>query len=103
VKASLATARLPRELVGPLAVALRSREPVEAVGPIQVVAPRRADWDIQAFRIRNIPIPRDAVSKLVSRALGDSTRRTVPVKIPAGIREIRVRPSGATLFGSARP
>jgi hypothetical protein len=103
VKASLATARLPRELIGPLAVALRSREPVEAAGPIKVVAPREADWDVQSFRIRNFPIPRDAVSKLVSRALGDSTRRTVPVKIPAGIREIRIRPSGATLFGNARP
>jgi hypothetical protein len=103
VKASLATARLPREMVGPLSVALRPREPVEAAGPIKVVAPRRADWDIQSFRIRNFPIPRDAVSKLVSRALGDSTRSTVPVKIPAGIREIKIRPSGAILFGNTRP
>jgi hypothetical protein len=102
VKASLATARLPRELVGPLAVALRSREPVEAAGPIEVVGPRRADWDVRSFRIRNFPIPRDAVSKLVSRALGDSTRNTVPVRIPAGIREIKIRPSGATLFGNPR-
>lgn len=103
VKASLATARLPRELVGPLAVALREREPIEAAGPIEVVGPRRADWDVQSFRIRNFPIPRDAVSKLVSKALGDSTRRTVPVRIPAGIRAIKIRPSGATLFGNARP
>lgn len=103
VKASLATARLPRELVGPLSVALRPREPIEAAGPIEVLAPRSAAWEVQSFRIRNFPIPRDAVSKLVSRALGDSTRHTVPVRIPAGIREIRVRPSGATLLGTARP
>lgn len=103
VKASLATARLPRELVGPLAVALRPREPIEAAGPLKVVGPRKADWDVQSFRIRNFPIPRDAVSKLVSRALGDSDKKTVPVRIPAGIREIRIRPSGATLFGSSRP
>jgi hypothetical protein len=103
VKANLATARLPRELVGPLAVALRPKEPIEAAGPIRVVGPRRADWDVQSFRIRSIPIPRDAVGKLVARALGDSTQRSVPVRIPAGIREIRVRPSGATLFGTSRP
>jgi hypothetical protein len=102
VKASLATARLPRELVGPLAVALREREPIEASGPIEVVGPRRAEWDVQSFRIRGFPIPRDAVSKLVSRALGDSTQDKVPVRIPAGIGEIRIRPSGATLFGTAR-
>jgi hypothetical protein len=103
VSANLATARLPRELVGPLAVALRDREPIEAAGPLQVVAPRTAEWAVRSFRIRNIPLPRDAVPSLMSRALGDSTRRTVPVRIPAGIREIRIRPSGATLFGAARP
>lgn len=103
VTARLATAGLPRALIGPLAVALRPTEPIEAAGPIQVVAPRRAEWAVRSFRIRNFPIPRDAVEKLVSRSLGDSTRRTVPVQIPAGIREIRVRPSGATLLGAARP
>ena len=61
------------------------------------------EWALRSFRIRNFPLPQDAVPQLVSRALGDSTRRTVPVRIPAGIREIRVRPSGATLFGNARP
>jgi hypothetical protein len=87
VSANLATARLPRELAGPL----------------QVVAPRTAEWAVRSFRIRNIPLPQDAVPKLVSRALGDSSKRTVPVRIPAGIREIRIRPSGATLFGTVRP
>ncbi len=102
VNAKLATARLPRELTGPLSVALREREPVQAAGPIQVVAPGKAEWAVRSFRIRDFPIPRDAVPKLVAKAFGDSTRRTVPVRIPPGIREIRIRPSGATLFG-ARP
>jgi hypothetical protein len=102
VRARLATARLPRELVGPLAVALRPTEPIEAAGPIEVVGPRRAEWVVQSFRIRSFPIPRDAVPKLVSKALGDPNKRTVPVRIPAGIHEIRVRPSGATLIGAPR-
>jgi hypothetical protein len=102
VNAKLATARLPRELTGPLTVALREREPVQAAGPIRVVGPGKAEWAVQSFRIREFPIPRDAVPRLVAKAFGDSTRRTVPVRIPSGIREIRIRPSGATLFG-ARP
>ena len=102
VTAKLATARLPRELTGPLAVALREREPVQAAGPIRVVGPGKAEWAVRSFRIREFPIPRDAVPMLVAKAFGDSTRRTVPVRIPSGIREIRIRPSGATLFG-ARP
>lgn len=102
VNAKLATARLPRELTGPLTIALREREPVQAAGPIRVVSQGKAEWAVRSFRIREFPIPRDAVPRLVAKAFGDSTRRTVPVRIPSGIREIRIRPSGATLFG-ARP
>lgn len=102
VNAKLATARLPRELTGPLAVALREREPVRAAGPIRVARPGRAEWAVNAFQIREFPIPRDAVPKLVAKAFGDTTRRTILIRIPEGIREIRVRPSGATLLGAPR-
>lgn len=103
VKAMLATARLPRELTGPLAIALRSKEPIKAGGPLKVVEPRMAEWEVRSFSIRDIPLPRDAVPKLVAKAFGDTTRRTIPVRIPAGVRDIRLRPSGATLFGVRRP
>jgi hypothetical protein len=42
------------------------------------------------------------VPGLVGLALGDPTRKTVPVKVPPGIRAIRVRPGGATLYGATR-
>lgn len=103
VNAKLATARLPRELIGPLAIALREREPIQAAGPLEVTGPGRAEWEVRSFRIRNFPIPRDAVPKLVARAFGDTARRTIPVRIPDGIREIHVRPTGATLIGAPRP
>jgi hypothetical protein len=103
VSAILSTARLPKELTGPLAVALRPKEPVQGAGPLRVVAPRRAEWAVRSFRIRDFPIPRDVVPRLVSKALGDTTRSTVPIRIPAGIREIQVHPSGAVLYGVPRP
>ena len=102
VRARLATARLPKELVGPLAIALQPTEPIEAAGPLKVVGPRQAEWALRSFRIRNFPLPGDAVPKLVSKALGDPNRRTVPVRIPAGIREIRVQRGGAILYGVPR-
>ncbi|HEV2085127.1 MAG TPA: hypothetical protein VGR09_08590, partial [Gemmatimonadales bacterium] len=58
VSALLSTARLPRELTGPLAVALRPKERIEAAGPLRVVEPRQAEWAVHSFRIRNFPIPR---------------------------------------------
>jgi hypothetical protein len=101
VRARLATARLPRELVGLLAVALRPTEPIQAAGPLRVVGPSRAEWALRSFSIRGVPLPQDAVPKLVAKALGKPDRRTVPVRIPAGIREIRVRSSGVTLLGGS--
>jgi hypothetical protein len=103
VGARLRTARLPRDLVGPLAMALRPTEPVEAAGPIRVIGRGRGEWIVRSFRIRDFPIPDAMVPRLVSRAFGDSTRRTVPLKIPAGVTDIRVHPGGATLYGAARP
>lgn len=100
LKARLATARLPKELVGPLSMALKPTEPIEAAGPLTVVAPRKAEWAVRSFSIRGFPLPSDAVPKLVSKALGDPSRQTVPVRIPAGIRDIRLRPTGATLYGT---
>lgn len=99
----LRTARLPREVVGPLGVVLREREPVEAAGPLEVTGPGQGEWTVRSLRIRDFPIPADAVPTLVARAFGDSGRRTVPVRIPAGVRAVRIRPGGATLYGAARP
>jgi hypothetical protein len=103
VQARLRTARLPHDLVGPLAVALRETEPVKAAGPFQVTGAGEGEWKLRSFRIRDFPLPADAVPHLVARAFGDSTRHAVPVRIPRGIRDIRIRPAGATLYGAPRP
>jgi hypothetical protein len=103
VRARLRTARLPKELVGPLGVALRPFEPVQAVGPLRVVGPGTGEWAIRSVRIRDFPVPDAMVARLVSRALDDPGRHTVPWRVPSGVRAIRLRPSGATLYGAARP
>jgi len=103
VRARLRTDRLPREVVGPLAAALRPNEPVEAIGPLRVTGPRTGEWAVRSFRIRDVPVPASAVPRLVSRALDMPGRGTVPWTVPPGVRAIRVRPAGATLYGGPRP
>ena len=103
VRARLRTARLPRELVGPLATALRPNEPVEAIGPLRVLSPGAGEWAVRSFKIRDIPVPAPAVPRLISRALDEPGRETVPWAVPAGIRAIRIHPGGATLYGAPRP
>jgi hypothetical protein len=100
--ARLRTARLPREAVGPLAVALRETEPIEAAGTLRVVEPGQGEWTVRSFRIRDFPVPADLVPGLIARALDRKRQDAVPVKMPAGIAEIRVRPDGATLYGVPR-
>ena len=58
---------------------------------------------MRSFRIRDIPVPAAAVPRLVSRALDEPGRGTVPWTVPAGIRAIRIHPGGATLYGAVRP
>jgi hypothetical protein len=103
VRARLRTARLPKELVGPLGVALRAYEPVQAAGPLRVLGPGTGEWAIRSVRIRDFPLPDAMVPRLVSRALGDPSRHTVPWRVPAGVRGIRLRTGSATLYGAARP
>jgi hypothetical protein len=101
VSALIRTARLPKELIGPVAMALKDQEPIDAEGPIRVAAPGLAEWEIDRFRFRDFPIPRDAVPKLMGRAMGDSgAARAVPVRMPRVVTELRVRPGGLTLYGA---
>ncbi len=102
VSARLHTAALSPELVGPLAGALGPTEPVEAAGPLRVTRPGAGEWRVRSFRIGNFPVPDEMVPRLVGQALGDPDRTTVPVKVPEGVRAIRVRPGGATLYGATR-
>src|SRR5512140_2777019 len=49
--ASLRTARLPRELLGPLAIAVRSREPISAGGAVRMLRPGSAEWVIDRLTV----------------------------------------------------
>lgn len=102
LRGRLRTARLPREVVGPFAAALRPDEPVEAIGPLRVTGPGTGEWVVRSFQIRDVPVPAAAVKRLVARALDDPARETVPWRVPDGIRGVRVRPTGVTLYGAPR-
>jgi hypothetical protein len=96
--ALLNTARLPKELVGPMAVALRPWERVRAAGPVRVVVPGEAVWEIRQLRVRDFPFPKDVVPGVMGRALGDTARHAVPIHLPRGVRDARITPRGVTLF-----
>ena len=100
--AGLATGRLPRDVVGPFGIILRDREPVRASGPIVVTQPGVGEWTIDRMEVRGIPLPADAVPRLLDRLFGEPGRRSVALKLPAGVRAVRVSPDGLVLYGAGR-
>jgi hypothetical protein len=103
VRARLRTGRLPSDVVGPLAIALRESEPIEVIGPLRVVRPTVGQWDVRSIRIRELPLPADLVPRMVGRVLGDRQQETIPVRIPPGVRAIRLAPGAAILYGAKSP
>jgi hypothetical protein len=97
VGARVATANLPRSALGPLALALHDHERVRVTGPVTVVGPGRGEWRIERLNLAGVPLPVDAVRPLLDRSFG---RQTLPIALPPGVTDIRIRPSGAVLFGA---
>lgn len=101
VSALARTTEIPRETLGPLAGALDEWEPVEAAGTLSVARPGWAAWRVEALALRDIPLPRAAIAELVAQILPDAEPRTIPLRIPDGIGDLRVRPDGVTLYGGS--
>lgn len=102
IRARLRTGRLPSDVVGPLAIALRETEPIEAVGPLRVLRPSVGEWDVRSIEIRELPLPADLVHRVVGRVLGDPRQESVPLRVPPGVRAIRLTPGAAILYGVKR-
>ncbi len=101
VRGTVRTGKLPSEVLGPAALVVREREPVEMAGPLVSVGAGRAEWRIRDLELRGVPLPTAAVQALLHRAVGDSTARGIPFPLPGGARDVRVSPAGLILY--ARP
>jgi hypothetical protein len=98
VSAVIRTGRLPSEVLGPFASAVRDREPIRAEGNLRVLEPGMGGWDVQRMQFRDIPLPKDAIPRLLDRVSGDSGMREVPVRLPRAVADVRVRSDGLTLY-----
>jgi hypothetical protein len=99
VEASLITSQIPRNVLGPLESMVGPREHLSASGTVALVEPGRAVWVVDRLSLGNFPFPRDMIPRLLERALGSHSSE-VPFRVPRGIRNVKIRPSGVSLFGS---
>ena len=98
----LETALIPRDAMGPFAGVLDPWEPVSASGPVHVVRPGKAEWEIRELSVRGFPFPRAVIERVVSDGMHGRQSR-VAFQLPAGVSSLRIRPEGVTLYrGEAR-
>lgn len=100
---NVTTTRLPRELLGPFGTALGPKEPVAATGRLIVTGPGSAEWRVERLRVRNFSFGQSVTAKIVEQGLGGSSDGGIRFKLPPGIDDIRVRPTGVTLYRAPAP
>lgn len=102
VHASLATEAIPRQALGPLRHLVRARESVSVSGRLMVLGPATGELQVESVKLRGIPFPSAFTGRFMSASLGASDDGSVRFKLPHGIRDLRVRPSGVVLYGGGK-
>lgn len=99
-RAGLKMDLLGKGLLGPLAGAFGTREPVSVSGPARVAAVGAVAWEPDSFVIRSFPLPRSAVPLLVNKLTGRPDG-VVPIKVPPTVGDLHIRPDGVTFYRRA--
>lgn len=90
-----------RDLLGPLAELLGSRQQLLMAGPVALRDTGMLAWQCDEFVIRAFPFPPSAIPKMVNRMTG-GTGGAFLIPVPPTVGEIRVRADGITLYRQAR-
>jgi hypothetical protein len=98
ISARLETTQMLRDALGSLAGALGAWERVAAEGPIVATAPGQAEWRVDAVSVRDFTLPTETSRRLIERALPGAKDGVVPLVLPRGISNLRIRPTGVALY-----
>jgi hypothetical protein len=98
ISARLETAQILRTALGALAGALGAWERVAAEGPVVATAPGQAEWRVDALSVRDFTLPAETSRRLIERALPGAKDGVVPLVLPRGISNLRIRPTGVALY-----
>lgn len=90
-----------RDLLGPFAEMLGSRQPIRVAGPGSVRAPGQLAWGVDEFVIRSFPFPQSAIPRLADKLTGRSDGAFI-IRVPETVGDVRVRRDGVTFYREAR-
>jgi hypothetical protein len=98
----LATTVIPRAALGPFASLLHDSERLGLEGRVEMLGARRGVWRVDGLALRGVTLPAGMVRRLTATSLGGTAEGAIDFAVPAGVRDLRVRPDGVTLYGGAR-
>jgi hypothetical protein len=103
VRGSLDLTGVPRNLLGPLASALRSREPAAIGGPLSVDSTGHLQLTVTYLTLHDFPFPRGTIPRILGAAHVPGARgATVPIPLAARLGDVRVSPSYVRFYRSAQ-
>lgn len=102
VGAMLATEAIPRRALGPFRRFVRARERISVGGRLVVLGAESGALRVDAVSLRGLPFPSAMIGRFMSASLDASEDGTVRFKLPKGIRDLKVAPSGVVLYGGGR-
>jgi hypothetical protein len=93
--------------LGPLSGLLGEREEMQIGGNIVVVRPGLAEFRIEQIKLRDFPVPRGAIPRLVAQIRRDSVPAGVsadalPFQIPPYIGDVRVNQGRITIYKAVK-
>lgn len=104
VRGRLDADRLPPGVLSQLAEWVAGREPVEAHGSLGLLRVGTGELRISQVRVRGVPLPRAAWTRLISGAVEGGEPGSVTFPLPAWVTGLRVRSGGAVMYGGrSRP
>jgi hypothetical protein len=102
VNAMLATEAIQAQALGPFRHLVRAREKVSVGGRLAVLGPATGELRVEAVKLRGIPFPTALIGRFMSASLDADQDGSVRFKLPHGIRDLRVKPTGVVLYGGGR-
>jgi hypothetical protein len=86
-----------RELLGPIAQALESRQPLRVAGPVTLREPGIVAWACDEFVVASFPFPQSALPTLINQLTGGRDGAFL-IPVPETVGEIHVGRDGVTFY-----
>jgi hypothetical protein len=97
LEGTIRTDLFSRDVLGPFADMLDSRQPLRLAGPARLAEPGKLLWAVDEVMIRSFPFPESAIPRMVDKLTGGGEGAFI-IRVPETVGDVRIRPDGVTFY-----